>query len=63
LLVLKYSLGKSVTNRLVQDSRHAIYQELEVLWTMQATKEMPKEVLRCWAIARLRYGVQYQYQE
>lgn len=51
------------TNRLVQDSCHAINKKLEVLRAVQTSKEMSEEVLGRRSIAGLRYRVEYQYQE
>jgi hypothetical protein len=56
-------MTRDVTNRLVQNSRHAIHEELEVLWAMQTTKEMSEEVFWCRSVASLRYRVQYEYQQ
>jgi len=48
---------------LVQNPRHPIDKELEVLWSMQATEEVPKEVFGWRAISRFWYGVENQYQQ
>jgi len=61
MLACSYSSDKETMYRLVQDPRHAVYQELKVLWAVQSTKEMSEEVLRCGSAASFRYGVQYQY--
>ena len=52
--VRKYTYG------LIQDPRHAVNQELKVLWPVQPAEEVSEEVFRGSAVARLRYWVQYQ---
>jgi hypothetical protein len=54
---------KRSSYRLVQYPRHTVNQELEVLWPVEATEEMPEEVLRRRPIARFGDGVQDQNQE
>lgn len=51
-----------VAYRLVEDSCHAINEKLEILWTVQTTKEVTEEILGRWAIAGLGDGVQDEYQ-
>lgn len=52
-----------VAYRLVEDSCHAIHEKLEILRTVQTTKEVTEEILGRWAIARFRDGVQDEYQQ
>jgi len=51
-----------VTYWLVENSCHAIDEELEILRTVQTAKEVTEEILGRWAVARLGDGVQDEYQ-
>jgi hypothetical protein len=63
MLALRWNAVRGATDRLVQDPCHAFNKELEVLWTVQTSEEMPEEVLRRRPVASLGYGVQNQHQE
>lgn len=62
MLTQIYVVNLRVTYWLVENSCHAIDEELEILRTVQTAKEVTEEILGRWAVARLGDGVQDEYQ-